>query len=184
MAYVEGLTADGVYRRGKVSLNGVTATQVDSTITTWVKLTKFYLTAAPVGTVSLYGDLLETIPLAVIPPQHLTARYSRIHLHPTPTGIVTYHADVEVHVEDMAIASDEPLLPEDFHWLVESGALMREYQKRQQVGLVQLEQARFQKGVSDMRAFVRQSTGALYNSRRKTRFTSLQESGVFFPEGS
>jgi hypothetical protein len=183
-AYVEGVTSDGAYRRGKVALNGLTATQVDSNISTWIKITKFYVTAAPIGTVSLYGDLLETIPLAIIAPQNLTARYTRIGLHPTPTGVVTYNADVELHVHDMSIASDEPLIPEDFHWLVESGALIREYTKREKVALVQLEQARFAKGIADMRSFVRQTSGSTANSRRPTRFTTLQQTGVYYPPGS
>ncbi len=183
-AYVEGVTSNGAYRRGKVALNGVTATQVDSGISTWIKITKFYLTAAPIGTVSLYGDSGGTIPLAIIAPQNLTARYTRVELHPVPTGVVTYHVDVELHVNDMSIASDEPLVPEDFHWLLESGALLREYQKRQQVALVQLEERRFVKGISDMRSFVRQTSGATANSRRPTRFTTLQQTGVYYPPGS
>jgi hypothetical protein len=91
---------------------------------------------------------------------------------------------VELHVADMTIASDEPLIPEDFHWLVESGALIREYQKREKVALIQLEQQKVTRGISDMRAFVRQTSGATANSRRPTRFTTLQQTGVYYPPGS
>jgi hypothetical protein len=183
-AYVEGVTSDGVFRRGKVALSGLTAVQVDATITTWVALTKFYLTAAPVGTVSLFGDALQTIPLASIAPQNLSARYTRVELHPVPTGIVTYHVDVELHLNDMAVASDEPLLPEDFHWLLESGALIREYKKREKQALWMDERQTFAKGVADMRSFVRQTSGATSNERRPTRFTTLQQAGVYYPPGS
>jgi hypothetical protein len=183
-AYVEGVTSDGAYRRGKVALSGITAVQVDTTIATWIKLAKFYLTAAPVGTVSLFGDALQTIPIATIAPQNLTARYTRVELHPVPTGVITYHADVELHIHDMAIASDEPLLPEDFHWLLESGALIREYKKREKQALWMDERQVFAKGVADMRSFVRQTSGSTANSRRPTRFTTLQQTGVYYPPGS
>jgi hypothetical protein len=180
-AYVEGVTADGASRRGKTALNGLTATPVDASITTWIKITKYYLTTAPVGTISLFADAAATIPLAAIAPQTLTARYTRVELHPVPTNVVLYHADVELHVSDLAIPSDEPLLPEDFHWLLESGALIREYKKREKQALWMDERQLFAKGLADMRSFVRQISGATATSRRPTRFSTLQQAGVDYP---
>lgn len=180
-AYLEGVTSDGEYRTASVSLNGTSAVSLNTAITTWLTVRKFYLSAPPTGTVTLYEDSGSGTALSIIAPQHVSARYSRIHLHPTPTGIVTYHCDVELHVEDMTAANDEPILPEDFHWLLECGALSREYQKRKDFTSMSAEEAKMVKGISDLRAFVRQASGSTQNDRRPTRFSQL---GPYYPPGS
>jgi hypothetical protein len=51
-------------------------------------------------------------------------------LYPTPSAAVTYYVDYQRHIEDMSNANDEPLVPEDFHDLLVTGAERLEWRKK------------------------------------------------------
>src|SRR5260221_8494845 len=117
-------------------MNGLTAVSFGATLT-WLQITKFYIqlgtgaTTTAVGNVTLNSVSGLGAELSRITAGHSYARYSRLHLHPTPTQVNTYYADVVLHVEDLANADDEPFLPEDFHYLLKVGAKRKEYDKRE-----------------------------------------------------
>lgn len=185
--YLEGIVTNGYYQKASATLNGTTAVQVGS-LATWTNITKFYVNLTAGGSTSATGNITlnqtsgSGTELARIAPGYSYARYVRIHLYPTPTQINTYYADVELHTEDMSQAGDEPLLPEDFHWLLVSGGLMKEYRYREQLALEQMELGLYRNGMADLRMYlVRRSGVALGDTRRPRRFSQL---GPYFPPGS
>lgn len=131
-AYIEGYRTGGYFRSVSVTMTGVTAVNISSTTSDWIEITKFYLSAAAVGTVTLVEDAEGGTVLATIPIGQTQARYRLIALAPTPSAAVTYTVDFERDVQDMANANDEPLLPPRFHRLLAVGARMREYEKQDQ----------------------------------------------------
>ena len=185
-AFIEGYVTGGYYQRASVALNGTTAVQVGS-LATWTAITKFYLSLTAGGTVTATGNikLMQTsgagTQLAQIPPGYDYARYLRLHLYPVPTQINNYTADVELHIEDMVQLGDEPYLPEDFHWLLESGALVKEYQYKENLQLESAELARWRNGLADLRMYLVRRTGAAHDTTRGRRWSQL---GGNFPVGS
>lgn len=126
--YVEGITEDGDRKKAEVTMTGVTAVSLDTTITTWIRIDKFYLSEAAVGTVTLHetsgaGDELGEIGIG-----DTSAKYLSFLLYPTPSAVITYTMDVQVGVNDMVNQLDEPLLPTDFHDLLAIGARLDEYE--------------------------------------------------------
>lgn len=184
-ASIEGVTSDGSYRIASVAMNGVTAVSFGAAITTWIRITKFYISLTAGGATTAAGNITINqtsgagTELARITPGRSYARYTRIQLYPVPTAANTYYADVELHVEDMANGGDEPLLPEEFHWLLISGSLMKEYQKRMQAVEYAEEKARFKVGIGDLRVAVSRMTMGLNSQPR--RFSQL---GPYYPAGS
>lgn len=184
-AFLEGIVTGGSYRTASVNLNGVTAASFSASITTWIAITKFYLSLAAGGSTSAVGNVTINqgsgagTELARITPGRSYARYTRIQLYPTPTAANTYYADCELHVEEMANGGDEPLLPEEFHWLLSCGALMKEYQRRQWSVQFNEEAGRFNRGVGDLLIAVNRRTAGLSEAPR--RFSQL---GPYFPPGS
>jgi hypothetical protein len=55
-AYLEGLITSGYTRTTSTTMNGTTAKSLDTTITTWIEITDWYLSTAAVGTVTLLED--------------------------------------------------------------------------------------------------------------------------------
>jgi hypothetical protein len=167
-----------------VALNGTTAATF--IVTDWVTVTKFYLglsaggVTTATGNVTLHQTSGAGTELARITPGRAYARYARVHLFPTPTVAVTYHADVLLHIEDMTQKGDEPYLPEDFQWLLISGACLKEYQKREKPQQYQLELAAWKRGISDLKGFVQAGTG-IATHRGPRRFSQL---GPYYPVGS
>lgn len=182
-AYVEGVDSSGNYKTASIALNGVTP--VAPAGSTWVSITKFYIGLTAGGATTAAGavtlsDAAANV-LSTIPVGYFHGRYSMLHLHPTPTGVVTYYADVVLHVEDMANGGDEPMLPEDFHYLLIAGAAQKEYDKREKPQQAAKELQRWQRGVSDMKLFVRRKSGVAISDRRLRRFSQL---GSNFPSGT
>jgi len=187
-AFVEGTRTGGGYYSTSVALNGTTAVQVGSGVSDWVTITKFYLTlptngaaTTAIGNVTLTQTSGVGTELSRITPGTGVARYTRLHLFPTPTGANTYYADVIMHIEDMTQKGDEPYLPEDFHWLLSCGAMKKEYQKREKPVQYSIEKERWKQGISDLKAFVRQTTGVAASGRGPRRFSQL---GPYYPVGS
>ena len=104
-----------------------------------------------------------------------------IYLYPTPSSDQTLYADVDLHIEDMVQASDSPRIPEDFQDLLEAGALMREFKKREKLELYNIERARWFQRRAELRNFLNRETGAVVSERRIRRFSQL---GPYYPPGS
>ncbi len=173
--FIEGLVTGGYYQTASVALNGVTPVQIGA-LATWMEITKFYIGLTAGGSTTAAGNikLLQTsgagTEMGRIPPGLDYARYTRLHLHSTPTQINTYYADVELTINDMANAGDESYLPPDFHWLLISMALMKDYQYRNQTTPYEMELARSTNGLGDLRLWLaRRSSVALGDNRRRGR---------------
>lgn len=131
-AFLEGIRTGGYPIALSVVMTGVTAVSLGAAYTDIIDITKFYLSAAAVGTVTLLEDSGIGTELARIPITQTFARYPhRIALWPTPSSVLTYSVDFERDVPDMANANDEPVLPTRFHRLLAIGARMKEYEKRE-----------------------------------------------------
>lgn len=126
-AYIEGFRTGGYVRVTSVTMTGVTAVNLGPSDLLFV--TKFYVSAAAVGTITLVEDAEGGTELARIPIGQTYARYRQVALIPTPSAAVTYTVDFEWDPQNMANANDEPLLPPRFHRLLAIGARMKEYEK-------------------------------------------------------
>lgn len=178
---VEGFRAGGYFDApSAATLNGTTRVQVGSQ-TDYVEIIKFELSAAAVGQVILYDAASNGNELARISVGKTYSRYLGVTLFPQPSAIITYSIDYTRNIPDLANPTDEPLLPEDFHWLLVRGATAREYdfQKDDRFSNIQGE---YKAGVVDLRNFV-QTDGADVISLRlpRPRFSQL---GPNFPAGS
>lgn len=130
VAYVEGFITGGYPRSASVSLTGLTALTLSSSITTWVEITKCYLASAAVGVVTLLEDSGTGTELARIGIGQTQQRYLAFYLDPTPSEVLTYYADALMAITDLAQDTDEPFLPHDFHDLLVDGALAEEFDKK------------------------------------------------------
>jgi hypothetical protein len=129
VAYVE-LDITGDYPRVlSVTLTGVTAVSLAALVTSAVRVKKFYLASAAAGVVTLHEDSGVGTELARIGIGQTSQRYYVFYLHPQPSSVITYSADVMIPVTDLAQDTDEPRLLEKFHDLLELGATMDELGK-------------------------------------------------------
>lgn len=147
-AYIEVIRTGGYRGAYSVAMTGTTAVNLGPSDT--IAVTKFYLSAAAAGTVTLVqtaegGTVLSTIPIG-----GAVGKYWEIALWPTPAAAVTYYVDAEIEIPDMANAGDEPRLPSDWHWLVATGARMMEYEKQDDSRFMSARQE-FERGLRDLR---------------------------------
>jgi hypothetical protein len=126
--YVEGVTTGGYPRSVSVSMTGVTAVNISTAVTDWIRVDKFYLSAAAVGVVTLHETASGGTEIARIGIGQTDQDYVGLTLWPTPSAVVTYTVDAVRAVTDLAQSNDEPMLPEDFHDVILLGALADEYE--------------------------------------------------------
>lgn len=179
VAYVEGETSGGYPRTASVTLTGTTAVDVATAIADWVRVTKFYLSAAAVGAVTLHEDSGAGTELARLAIGQTTQRYCVIALYPTPSAAITYALDATLSVTDMAQASDEPRLPADFHDLLMIGAMAREYEKTDDTRLMHARQ-RYQSRLRDLLYWVHEAGAGSTQQARGGR----SRLGPWFPAGT
>ena len=182
-AYLEGYRTGGYFRSLSVTMNGTTAVSLAAAMTDFVFLTKFYISAAAVGTVTLHEDASGGTELARIPIGQTFARYRRMALAPTPAGIITYTVDFAYDVPDMANAKDEPILPPKFHRLLAVGARMKEYEKQDDQARYLIAKQELEQGKRKLKFFVHtQSVGSPNLRGNQTARTS--QLGGMYPAGS
>lgn len=185
--YIEGMTGGGFLRQASVVITGVTPVAIGTT-TNWTHITKFYiqipsvtglgaLTAA-VGTISLM-EMPAAIPISYIGPGKDRTHYSQLQLYPTPTSVITYMADADLRVEDLVEEGDEPILPEDYHWLLSSGAIMKEYRRREKPVQHAEEKARYKDGLDNLILYTNRLPG-----RNKLAQSGHSTLGAMYPAGS
>ncbi len=129
VAYVEGITEDGYYQRKSVTMTGVTSVNLSLEVNDWIQITKFFLSSAAVGTVTLHEDSGVGTELSRIAAGDVRAQFHLFQLYLTPSSAITYTAVVLRSVPDMRQDTDEPLLPEDFHDLLIDMAEQKELRK-------------------------------------------------------
>lgn len=152
-AYIEGIRTGGYPRTLSVVMTGTTAVSLGAAITDFVQITKFYLSAAAVGAVTLHEDASGGTELARIPIGETFSRYQAIALWPTPSSAITYTVDGERDLPDMSNNTDEPPFPRRFHRILTDYALWKEYEKLDDDRAPAAER-RWKQGVSDLRYFV------------------------------
>jgi hypothetical protein len=128
-AYVQGVITGNYPRTASVTMSGTTAVSLSSSITTWEQVNKFYVSTAAAGTITLREDSGSGTELATITIGQTSTDYWGFTLWPTPSSVITYSADIERAVTDLAQDTDVPVLPEDFHDVLLLGAVMDEYQR-------------------------------------------------------
>lgn len=176
-AYVEGITSNGYPRVASVPMNGVTAVNVDVACSTWMTVTKFYVSGLAQGNVTLL-DAPTGNELSRIVRGSMGSRYILLHLSPTPSSALTYYCDVKLRITDMVNPADEPLFLEDYEHALISGALRQEYKKREKLSEFQAEDSYWREMVADMGAELRAMGGPKnggqrgHNRRGATQFTS------------
>ena len=126
-AYLEGFITGGYPFTASVALTGATA--VSFTPTTVISITKLFLSAAAVGTITLREDSGTGTTLATIPVAGVYSRYRRIALAPTPSTAITYTVQCVRTVTDMVQDNDQPIIPYQFHRILAIGARTKEYEK-------------------------------------------------------
>ncbi len=182
-AYVEGYRTGGFYRAQSAPMTGTTGVPINARITDWVQITKFYLSAAAVGDVTLQVDIAGTTKYSTIPIGSTYARYRSIALVPTPaTAITTYTVDFDWNPSAMANAYDEPLLPPAFHHLLAIGARKKEYEKRDDIVRYKLADVEYHRVLSKLKAFLFNSPDFRPHMGRTGE--KVSQLGAYYPAGS
>lgn len=149
---VETVRTGGMPFSGAIALNGTTRVQL-GTAADHEQVTKFYVSAVGVGTISLYTAASGGTLLGVIPIGLTYSRYLGLALWPTPSAPVTYYVDSERDETDLVNGTDEPPFSVRFHRVLVDGALWREYEKGDDTRAAAAK-SRFYLGVRRLRYFV------------------------------
>ena len=120
--------SDQVIYDDAVTLTGTTRVRFGTEADFHV-VSKFYLEQPALGTVDLYGVATAGSSIATIEAGATYSRYQRFLLWPTPAAADTFYLDCELAIRELYTAYDEPMLPSDFHDLLELGARIEEYEK-------------------------------------------------------
>lgn len=127
-AYLQGIRTGGILGSASQAMTGVTAVQI-GTFSDWIEITKFYVSTAAVGSITLHEDSGSGTELAQITIGRDRPYYFVVLLWPTPSEVLTYTFDFTREILDMVNDTDEPYLPTDYHDLLSIGARMDEYEK-------------------------------------------------------
>ena len=177
--YIEGIRTGGYPFTSSVTMTGITPVIVGP-YTDIIGLTKFYVSSSAVGAITLHEDVGTGTELSRIAIGETHARYMRIALWPTPAAALTYTVDYERNVEDMVYDVDEPLLPRGFHWVIEAGAKMLEYEK-QDDSRYNLAAREYMRGISDLKWWLTEQAGIVVSQNTPQPPSSL---GAWYPAGS
>lgn len=93
-----------------------------------IEVTRFYLSAACVGDISLWTAASGGTELARIEVGKTSQHYLTVEWFPVQSGDSTEYVDYTRNIPDLVQNFDEPLLPIDFHSLLGLGARIREYE--------------------------------------------------------
>lgn len=127
-AYIQGIRTGGILGSASVTMTGTTAVQI-GTFSDWVEITKFYVSTAAVGSITLHEDSGSGTELAQITIGRDRPYYFVVLLWPTPSEVLSYTFDFTREILDLVNDTDEPYLPTDYHDLLAIGGRMDEYEK-------------------------------------------------------
>jgi len=174
---VQAVRHDGTLDTLTATLTGTTRAQL-GTNATYETVTVLSLSAAAVGTVSLFDASSSGNTLAVIPIGRTFSRYFVVALWPTPSSALSYAMDFDHAIVDLANATDEPLLPVDFHDLIVHGALMHEYEHRDDTRYA-VARDHYQRRLLALRAWV--NTASLSSGSARSTDWDRLNLGSWFP---
>lgn len=175
--YVELDITGGYPRTLSVTLNGTTAVSLAAAVTTAVRIRKCYLSATAVGVVTLHEDSGAGTELARIGIGQTTQRYWVFYLHPQPSAVITYSADIQIPVTDLAQNTDEPRLPEKYHDLLELGAAMDEYGKTDDDRYRVMKQE-YDDLIDDLKYWIAKQVGGRTSPAEWSRLGAMYPAGV------
>lgn len=142
-AHLEVIRSTGYRDSLSVQLTGTTAVSFNTAITDIIDIVDFYLTAPAAGTVTLHEDASGGTELSRLLIGTTYPRFLAFALAPTPSAVVTYFLSGLAPIVDMTIASDRPLLDDDYHDILVDGAVREEFAafggKARQSDVVQLD---------------------------------------------
>ena len=151
---VQGIDGTGQTRSDATgTLNGVTRVALGS-VTNYIQVLKFNLSATAVGTVTLYDAAAAGNAISIILIGDKSVSYQIIRLWPTASSTDTFVVDGQVTLADLSADTDVPLLPTIYHDLLVSYARMREYERNGRTDGYTIAQADFQDGAAKMRGEV------------------------------
>lgn len=175
-AYVEVVTAQGYVRQASVTVNGVTEAAIGPADT--LEVIDFYLSSAAVGEVTLLqgsgGTELSRIGIG-----RTRAKYTMLEIFPYTSEALTLYADCQLEITDLANATDEPFVPDDYCEAIMWGAVKREAYKREK-GLTDPELERV-KIINRYKHSIAKKRGNASLDRRDAAFSQL---GPWYPAGS
>jgi hypothetical protein len=115
-------------------------------------------------------------------PQYYAMRSDRkIKLKPVPSGTQNLTIDYETRVVDLDDDADEPLIPEDFHYLLVLGARINEYEKNDDMGRMQAAQKEMGSGIGRMKFWIAQRRRHVITAGGNVEGSRL---GAWYPKGS
>lgn len=122
-------------------------------LTSHIDVTRFYLDAACVGSISLFDAAVAGNELARIPIGQTWSRYLAVEWWPIQTADVTEYADITRKLFDLVKGTDEPLIPPEFHDTLLDGVFAQEYlfMNDARYGVAK---ARYDTGVKELTAWV------------------------------
>src|SRR3990167_7936692 len=85
-AYVEGIITGGYRRTASVTLTGATAVSLNTAITNWILIDKFYLSAVGVGVITLHEDSGAGTELSRIAIGDMSGQFFSFLLYLTPSA--------------------------------------------------------------------------------------------------
>lgn len=182
-AYLEGITTGGYLRTASVTMTGTTAVSLSASITDWIEVTDFYLSANAVGTVTLHEDSGAGTELARITIGQKRPRYTGFYLWPTPAAVVSYLVDYRREIADLVNSTDEPPLPTDYHRILVDYALWRELTGQEADGRAIAAMTRYRHGLNRLK-FATQTTVGEIPTLGRARRVGHSRIGAFYPADS
>lgn len=175
--YVEGYRTGGYPAAASVALNGLTPVTIGA-YTDWITVSKFYIgkTGGAAGFVTLSSGATS---LGVIPVGAQSSRYALLHLYPVPSAVVVYTVDAELLIETLTNEAEEPILIEDYHWLIAVGAAMKEMILKEKYTSYGALKAEYNEGMSNLMLDVNH-----YNEDGNSDIQRYSQLGPFFSPGS
>lgn len=187
VVHVRGYRYQGYPFTASVAVVGITPTLI-GTANDWILVDKFWIqkdgqqgqaaTLPALGDIALVEGSSPLVNIAYIPSGRSASRYALLHLYPAPSSVVTYTIDAQMLVEDLTELGEEPLLPEDFHWLLAVGAVMKESLLREKYSSHAAAKSEFREGLSDLMLTVNREP---VDRKRHRRYSQL---GPYYSPGS
>ena len=181
--YVETIVTGGYstpFISAGTSLTGTARVQI-GTASNALYVEKIAISTVATGNISLYDAAAAGNELAQIRIGDTVSRYWGVEWFPIPTQDTTEYADITRRVFDLAIGTDEPLLPLDFHDMIIDGVLIREYRLLDDTRVAQA-RADFAEAKTALKVYVMDDEDRIASLRPTTpRWSQL---GPMYPAGS
>jgi hypothetical protein len=178
VANVEYLNSSGIQLTDSVTLTGTTAVAVGTNV---VEILTVRLSAAPVGSVTIYEDTDAGTVLGYIYFNRLGSRSWHVQLYPIPTSALTLTLDAVRRLTDMIYDYDEPILPRDFHDVLSLAVQSDEWRRKGDLEQAQVVRAEYEARKRDLIAWTWNLPAYLPGGASEAGGSRL---GPWFPRGT